>query len=222
MPRRSCLLCQAFDSDGREDGQASVAERCWYIVFKDRNIVPFYTNNLAKTRNKTISKTDDHAMKCVQGLTTSHQYVGNEFIYRTEFSVLPIIVAYKLFMNEMDRFDNVWFTTPATRKEKSLPTSILTFLLVASVIIFSIPWRFYLIHLPYRCKSSKNESVISLHVLTSRKVVFIPHRVEEYSPLNTLNRYRVVRHICWLWTKVENRMYFICVKQFGNWRKKNI
>lgn len=59
--------------------------------------------------------------------------MGGETFHRTELNVPAIIVAYNLFINSVDRFDQMRSTNVGARREKRVPMSIFTFLLDASI-----------------------------------------------------------------------------------------
>ena len=125
--RGSWRLTQVFNKDG------SVAQNAGYIVFKDRAVVVFYTNDLASTPIELINSPNDTSIACVRGLAPLKRWIGNEAMHRTVLMVPVPIVAYNIFMNGVDRFDQYRSTNPMTRKERRVPLSIFTFLLDASV-----------------------------------------------------------------------------------------
>jgi hypothetical protein len=107
-----------------------VAEKAGYIVWKDRKLVIFYTNNLAATPTRAIINGDnDEAIACVHGLATLFCWIGTEKMHHTQFDVPATIVAYNLFMNLVDRLDQKRSTNPAKRKETKLYMSLFTYML---------------------------------------------------------------------------------------------
>jgi hypothetical protein len=125
--RGSWRLTQVFNKDG------NIAENAGYIVFKDRAIVVFYTNDLASTPIELINSPNNTSIECVKGLAPLKRWIGNESMHRTVLMVPAPIVAYNIFMNGVDRFDQYRSTNPTVRKERRVPMSIFTFLLDASV-----------------------------------------------------------------------------------------
>ncbi len=132
-PRGSWLLVQSFDKPTKEGEEPCVAKKAGYIVFKDRNVVTFYTNDLADTPTSPIQEQNEETVRCVHGLAPMKRWMGNETFHRTELQVPAIIVAYNLFMNAVDRFDQMRSTNITARREKRVPMSIFTFLLDASI-----------------------------------------------------------------------------------------
>ena len=59
MVHGSWLLVQCFDSG--PDGDPQVSTNCGYLIFKEKNAVVFYSNDLADTPREIISGVDnDH------------------------------------------------------------------------------------------------------------------------------------------------------------------
>lgn len=132
-PRSSWLLVQVFKSKGNSTNSNEIAKNCGFVVFKDRATVVFYSNDLASTPTSPIQEPDDHAIHCVHGLAPLERWFGEEALHRTTVFVPAVIVAYNLFMNSVDRFDQVRSTNATCRKEQRVPMSLFTFLLDASV-----------------------------------------------------------------------------------------
>ena len=131
--RGSWLLVQSFDKPTERHQPAQVAKNAGFIVFKDRNVVVFYTNDLATTPSSPIEEPTEETIRCVRGLAPLKRWIGGETFHRTELKVPAIIVAYNLFMNSVDRFDQVRSTNITARREKRVSMSIFTFLLDASI-----------------------------------------------------------------------------------------
>ena len=103
-------------------------------MFKDKKIVVFYCNDLASTPENLISgSTDVQAIDCVHGTSRLRRWNGDEIFHRTSYLVPAIIVAYNIFMNSVDRFDQYRQTNCTERREKRVPMSILTFILDAAI-----------------------------------------------------------------------------------------
>lgn len=87
-------------------------------MFKDKNLVTFYTNGLADIPSKDISDPEcEQTLKCVHGLHPLYQWTGVEAMRRTDFFVPAFLVAYNLFMNGVDRFYQLRSANPTQRKE---------------------------------------------------------------------------------------------------------
>ena len=111
-----------------------VARNAGYIVYKDSKIVIFYTNDLAQTPSKPILySTDAEAVTCVHGLAKLKRWTKKDIYHRTKYMVPSIIVAYNIFMNSVDRFDQYRQTYITQRRERRVTMSIFTFLLDASI-----------------------------------------------------------------------------------------
>ena len=117
-----------------------VAEKAGYIVWKDKKIVIFYTNDLASSPSVPIlDGSEKEAQSAVHGLSILTRWTGNEIFHRTPFSVPSHIVAYNLFMNSVDWMDQKRSALPCKRKEKCLSMSVFTYLLDLSCLqAFSI------------------------------------------------------------------------------------
>ena len=111
-----------------------VAPNAGYIVYKDSKIVIFYTNDLAQTPSKPILySTEAEAVTCVHGLAKMKRWTKKDIYHRSEYMVPSIIVAYNIFMNSVDRFDQYRQTYITLRRERRVTMSIFTFLLDASI-----------------------------------------------------------------------------------------
>ena len=132
MVHGSWLLVQCFDSG--PDGDPQVSTNCGYLVFKDKKVVVFYSNDLADTPREIISGVEnDHTVECVHGLSKIKRWLGKEVFHRTILRVPAIVVAYNIFMNSVDRFDQYRKTNELLRREKRVNMSIFTFLIDASI-----------------------------------------------------------------------------------------
>ena len=133
--RGSWLLVQAFDEVGKKKGEKQVpSKNSGYIVFKDRAVVIFYTNDLAETPPLPIQGCNDESIKCVHGLAPINRWFGNESMHRSIIQVPAIIAAYNIFMNGVDRYDQYRATNAIERKEKRVTMIIFGFLLDASIL----------------------------------------------------------------------------------------
>lgn len=111
------------------------AEHAGYIVFKDKKVVLFYTNDLRNTPAELVMKQDDHrAIECVHGLYPVKRWTGQENLHRKVFMVPAIIAAYNKGMNGVDRVDQLRATNPTRRKEMRLSMSLFTWALDLCII----------------------------------------------------------------------------------------
>ena len=127
------MLCHALNKPKNPALGPERAEKCGYIIFKDRSVVIFYTNDLAGTPKQNIERQSTHTIRCVQGLAPMRRWMGNESMHRTLLHVPAVVVAYNMFMNGVDKYDQYRSTNAIVRKEKRVPMSIFTFLLDASI-----------------------------------------------------------------------------------------
>ncbi|ETM97605.1 hypothetical protein PPTG_20034 [Phytophthora nicotianae INRA-310] len=101
-----------------------------YIVFKDKQAVIFYTNDLKCTPPTSVLNCNDpRAIACVHGLYPIRRWTGSEIMHRTTFMVPTLVAAYNLAMNAVDRVDQLRSTNPTRRKEMRLSMSMLTWAL---------------------------------------------------------------------------------------------
>ena len=69
----------------------------------------------------------------VHGLTKISRWTGTEVLNRSDFFVAVPIVAYNMFMNDVDHMDQYRSTLPTQCKELRLHMTIFTFLLDLAV-----------------------------------------------------------------------------------------
>ena len=132
MVHGSWLLIQCFNEGS--DGDPQVSANIGYIVFKDKKVVGFYTNDLADILDTIISRTEnDPSVKCVHGLSKIKRWLGTEVFHRTILRVPAIVVAYNIFMNSVDCFDQYRKTHHLLRREKRVTMSIFTVLIDDSI-----------------------------------------------------------------------------------------
>ena len=97
--RGSWLLVHTLDKPTGRGEEVTRAEKTGYILFKDKKVVVFYTNDLAETPRQDVEGSSEFTLKCVHGLAPLQRWIGNEAMTRTTLQVLCSIVAYNLFMN---------------------------------------------------------------------------------------------------------------------------
>jgi hypothetical protein len=101
-----CLL-QAFDKGPSQSIPSTVSIKSGYIVLKDCTVVIFYTNDPAETPTVPVQVLTEESSECVQGLADLHQWTGNECMHCVIFRVPAIVAAYNLFMNGVDRINQL-------------------------------------------------------------------------------------------------------------------
>ena len=108
-----------------------MAKGCAYVMFKDKKIVAFYSNDFPDDLEvpEQVMDPDVHPNldKKIGGLAMLHRWTGDESMKRTRFMVLVMIVIYNLFMNAVDRFDQKHAACAILRKEMRVSKSIFTF-----------------------------------------------------------------------------------------------
>ncbi|KAG6974949.1 hypothetical protein JG688_00002810, partial [Phytophthora aleatoria] len=101
-----------------------------YIVFKDKQAVVFYTNDLSSTPpGSVLSGDNSRAIACVHGLCPIRRWTGSVIMHRTTFMLPTLVAAYNLAMNAVDRVDQRQSTNLTRRKEMRLTMSMLAWAL---------------------------------------------------------------------------------------------
>ena len=112
-----------------EKEYAIAADCCGYIVYLDKKPVVFYTNDLFGTPSKTLLyDNDEEAVEKVHGLATLWRWIGHSMHIRHAFKAPAPVVAYNLFMNGVDRADQMRATNACRRKEYQLSLQVWHFL----------------------------------------------------------------------------------------------
>jgi hypothetical protein len=112
-----------------------LADRAGYIVFKDRKVVIFYSNDLRATpTSRTLSGKTDEAVTCCHGLFPIQRWTDDRVLHRKVFMAPTIIAVYNRFMNGVDRVDQLRSTNPNRRREKRLDMTLFTWLLDIATI----------------------------------------------------------------------------------------
>ena len=110
--------------------RSTCASKAGYIIWKDKKIIPFYTNDLAFTPNLDILEgTLPEAVRAVHGLAPLKRWTGSESVQRTTVMVPAPIVAYNMFMGSVDIMDQKRECTSVKRKEKHLSTDIFNYVI---------------------------------------------------------------------------------------------
>jgi len=133
IKRGSWLLLQVFEQDELTK-EIAVLAKTGIIVYKDKRPVLFFTNDLLFTpHEKYMAWTDPQAVECVQGLAPLKRWIGDETAMRTTIMAPAIVVAYNMYMNSVDRFDQLRATVKGVRKECRLTSSMFSFIVDAAV-----------------------------------------------------------------------------------------
>ncbi|KAK1938850.1 hypothetical protein P3T76_008925 [Phytophthora citrophthora] len=113
----------------------SIAENERYVVYRDKNTVGFYTNDLAGTMTEPmLPGTSTEVVRLCRGLAPLRRWTGDQVMHRKTFQAPATVVAYNIFMNGVDRVDQLRSTNPIRRKEKRLSMSLLTWALDLALI----------------------------------------------------------------------------------------
>ena len=77
--------------------RSTCAQKAGYIIWKDKKIIPFYTNDLAFTPNLDILEGNlPEAVRAVHGLAPLKRWTDSESVRRTTVMVFAPIVAYNM------------------------------------------------------------------------------------------------------------------------------
>jgi hypothetical protein len=75
-----------------------------------------------------LQSTDERAIKCMHKLAKISCWTGTEVLHWTDFFVPAPIVAYNMFMNEVNCMDQCRATLATQRKEQRIQMTIFTFI----------------------------------------------------------------------------------------------
>ena len=130
----------------------TVAKNCGFVLFVDKKIVMIYTNDLSGTPSeKIIDGSSAEAIRLVQGLASMKRWTGGESLHRTTLQVPAIFAAYNIFMNAVDRVDQIRASLVTMRKEIRVNMSIWTAILDWSTMnSYSLYKSLKLGNLPFR------------------------------------------------------------------------
>ena len=117
-----------------EINKKTVAPNCGYILWKDRKVVVFYTNDLSGTPTNDflhIAKETDseELIRCVGGLVDIKRWDDECRNVRRMFSCLVCITVYNKLMNGVDCKDQRIETMVCSRKEHKMSTLMYTHVL---------------------------------------------------------------------------------------------
>ncbi|PXF46087.1 hypothetical protein BWQ96_04093 [Gracilariopsis chorda] len=123
-------LCTAFDKCVLLNVPLKVATK---PVFKDKKVSVFYTSDLGSTPKDRFAGPNDHSIESVHGVELLEHWNGAESLHRPRFEVPSVILACNMFMNCIDRFDQLRATNPIMPKTQRAPMSVFIFLIDASI-----------------------------------------------------------------------------------------
>lgn len=115
-----------------------------YVVWKDRKVVVFYCNDLDGTPSAPVIAPCDHLIKYLYGLTNIRRWMETESMHATVLEVPAILLAYNIFMNGVDRFDQLRSSHCIERRKSRVPMSIFAIVLDESIVMDSqctIQWN---------------------------------------------------------------------------------
>jgi hypothetical protein len=129
-PRGSWILLQVLvENKTDKHADPTVMHKTGIIVYKDKRPVSFFSNDMKFTPPERIMVGSDKvAIKCVRGLAPLKRWLGKERIMRTPIYAPVMVVAYNMFMNSVDRFDQLRATVPGIRRETRVSTSMFAFI----------------------------------------------------------------------------------------------
>ncbi|ETL77356.1 hypothetical protein L917_21703, partial [Phytophthora nicotianae] len=111
------------------------AEKAGYVIYKDRKVVIFYTNDLKATPSQpTLPSTSPEAVLCCHGTYPIQRWTEDRMMHRRVFMAPTIIAAYNFCMNAVDRVDQLRSTNPIRRREKRLGMTMFTWLMDIAII----------------------------------------------------------------------------------------
>lgn len=141
------------------------AEKAGYIIFKDRAIVTFYSNDLTDTpQNRLNDSKDPHTVGCVHGIAALPRWIWTESLNRTTLQVPALVLAYTLFMNGVDLVDQMLSSKPMTRKE--LRVTIRLFAFIIDCAIDNSFWLYKVIN-----PNDDFESMFTFKIISSESLV---------------------------------------------------
>ena len=200
--------------------QLSLETLCFYCLILNEEDTYMYDDN-------------PKAKECVHGLVNINRWEKGDKLFCSDFSAPAIFVAYNVFMNGVDRFDQVRNVNPCQRKEQRVSMSLFTWCLdvacnnTQSVLrslyphkqwnLFDLKHRIALdLTQPYVDWKNKNKSARSTKV-SPRKRKDPPEAVCELAdkPYYLLKSKDDKYHTCFLCRKVSSkrlRTMFSCVE----------
>lgn len=105
-----------------------------FVLWKDKKIVTFYSNDLLCTPTNPISGPENtESVRSVRGLAKIARWHGFKVLHRTEFMAPARVVVYNTYMNAVDRMDQHRSTNPTRRREKRLSMTIFSLIIDLAV-----------------------------------------------------------------------------------------
>ena len=100
----------------------SKAKNCGYVIYKDNKNVIVYSNHLTGTPSKYIlSGKTDEAVDLVHGLGEILRYDKSIYtVNKKVYNVPNVVVAYQLYMNNVDVVDQLRKASYTPRKERKI------------------------------------------------------------------------------------------------------
>lgn len=127
-------LCQAYIRQGKgRDVSVQTILYAGVVVWKDRTVVIFFSNDLQDTPTALVMASDTHAIKCVQGPSKIQQWRGTESMHPKTMEVPTRAMACNLFMNGMSCFDQQRAALTTAPKEQRVAMPVFIFLLDAGI-----------------------------------------------------------------------------------------
>lgn len=94
----------------------------------------FYSSKSYDTQEHDVLEATERSKRCIHSMIGIQQWQGDEALHQTLIKVPSLFMAYNLFMNGMDWFDQLRAPHVTEQKKRRVPMSILTFILEASII----------------------------------------------------------------------------------------
>ncbi|GMF26610.1 unnamed protein product [Phytophthora fragariaefolia] len=92
-------------------------ERVGYIVYMDRKVIIFYTNDLKATPSAlTLPSSSPEAVFCCHGTYPIQRWAEDRMLHRKVFMAPTVIAAYNFCMNAVDQVGQLRSTNPIRRR----------------------------------------------------------------------------------------------------------
>lgn len=118
--RHSLLRLNASITAGKnDDSDWDITPHSGYIIWKESKIVSIFTNDLADAQSADfLGDKEDETKRCVCGFASIRRCNGDDIMHRRELRGPKCLGAYNLFMNGIDKLDQLRSTSPTMRREK--------------------------------------------------------------------------------------------------------